>query len=63
MFFRGRGMKPVWPGPERFEVFIGATVLTNNLLNIAHLLNQKTNGYDERRSHCRSQTSFNAPSA
>jgi hypothetical protein len=25
-------------GPERFEAFIGAAVLTNNLMNIAQLL-------------------------
>ena len=28
-------------GRDRFEVLIGAAVLTNNLMNIAHLLNQK----------------------
>jgi len=29
-------------GPERFESFIGAAVLTNNLMRIAQLLINKT---------------------
>lgn len=42
VLFRGRGMKRcLAEGPERFEVLVGAAVLTNNLMNIAHLLNQK----------------------
>ena len=42
MLFRGRGMKRCRAeGRDRFEVLIGAAVLTNNLMNIAHLLNQK----------------------
>jgi IS5 family transposase len=42
VLFRGRGMKRcLAEGRERFEVLIGAAVLTNNLMTIAHLLNQK----------------------
>lgn len=42
VLFRGRGMKRcLAEGPERFEVLVGAAVLTNNLMIIAHLLNQK----------------------
>ena len=42
VLFRGRGMKRcLAKGRDRFEVLIGAAVLTNNLMNIAHLLNQK----------------------
>ncbi|MGH7794103.1 MAG: ISNCY family transposase [Candidatus Binatia bacterium] len=42
VLFRGRGMKRcLAEGPQRFEVLVGAAVLTNNLMNIAHLLNQK----------------------
>lgn len=44
VLFRGRGMKRcLAEGRDRFEVLIGAAVLTNNLMNIAHLLNQKQN--------------------
>jgi len=47
VLFRGRGMKRcLAEGRERFESFVGAAVLTNNLMNIAHLLNQK----DARRA-------------
>lgn len=42
VLFRGRGMKRcLAEGRDRFEVLIGAAVLTNNLMNIAHLMNQK----------------------
>jgi len=42
VLFVGRGMKRcLAEGRDRFEVLIGAAVLTNNLMNIAHLLNQK----------------------
>ncbi|HEX2226831.1 MAG TPA: ISNCY family transposase [Gammaproteobacteria bacterium] len=42
VLFRGRGMKRcLVEGLERFEVMVGAAVLTNNLMTIAHLLNQK----------------------
>ena len=42
VLFRGRGMKRcLAEGRDRFEVLVGAAVLTNNLMNIAHLLNQK----------------------
>jgi IS5 family transposase len=42
VLFRGRGMKRcLSEGRERFEVLVGAAVLTNNLMTIAHLLNQK----------------------
>jgi transposase, IS5 family len=42
VLFRGRGMKrcPA-KGRERFEVFVGAAVLANNLLRIAVLLVEK----------------------
>jgi IS5 family transposase len=42
VLMRGRGMKRCPDeGLERFEVFIGAAVLANNLLRIAHLLNKR----------------------
>ncbi len=42
VLFRGRGMKRcLAEGRDRFAVLVGAAVLTNNLMNIARLLNQK----------------------
>lgn len=42
VLFRGRGMKRcLWSGRERFELFIGAAVLANNLLVIAALLHKR----------------------
>jgi IS5 family transposase len=42
VLFRGRGMKRcLAEGRDRFEVLVGAAVLTNNLMTIARLLNQK----------------------
>ena len=42
VLFRGRGMKRcLAQGPERFESFIGAAVLANNLMKIAQLLLKK----------------------
>jgi IS5 family transposase len=42
VLFRGRGMKRcLAEGRERFEVLIGAAVLANNLMAIAHRLNEK----------------------
>jgi IS5 family transposase len=42
VLFRGRGMKRcLAEGRDRFEVLVGAAVLTNNLMIIAHLVNQK----------------------
>jgi transposase, IS5 family len=42
VLFRGRGMKRcLAEGHERFEVLVGAAVLANNLMTIAHVLNQK----------------------
>jgi transposase, IS5 family len=42
VLFRGRGMKRcLAEGRERFELLIGAAVLANNLMIIAHRLNQK----------------------
>jgi len=42
VLFRGRGMKRCrWTGPERFELFVGAAVLANNLLRIAALRMQR----------------------
>ena len=39
VLFRGRGMKRcLAEGRKRFEVFVGAAVLTNNLMRIAELL-------------------------
>ena len=39
VLFRGRGMKHcLAEGRQRFEVFVGAAVLTNNLMRIAELL-------------------------
>ena len=42
VLLRGRGMRrcPL-EGPDRFEVFVGAAVLANNLLRIADLLRQR----------------------
>jgi len=43
VLFRGRGMKRCRAkGRERFEVFVGAAVLANNLLRIAALLERQT---------------------
>jgi len=43
VLFRGRGMKRCrWHGPARFELFVGAAVLANNLLRIAALLTTRT---------------------
>jgi IS5 family transposase len=43
VLFRGRGMKRCRAkGRERFEVFVAAAVLTNNLLRIAALLESQT---------------------
>jgi IS5 family transposase len=42
VLFRGRGMKRcLWTGPARFELFVGAAVLANNLLRIAALLEKR----------------------
>ncbi len=42
VLFRGRGMKRcLAKGRERFEVLVGAAVLTNNLMRIAELLKDK----------------------
>lgn len=42
VLFRGRGMRRcLLHGRERFEVFVGAAVLANNLLRIAALLRQR----------------------
>jgi IS5 family transposase len=42
VLFRGRGMKRcLAEGRERFELLIGAAVLANNLMAIAHRLNEK----------------------
>ncbi|HSP99151.1 MAG TPA: ISNCY family transposase [Candidatus Dormibacteraeota bacterium] len=42
VLFRGRGMKRCsWSGAERFELFVGAAVLANNLLRIAMLLEKR----------------------
>jgi IS5 family transposase len=42
VLFRGRGMKRcLAEGPERFELWVGAAVLANNLLVIARLLLKK----------------------
>ena len=45
VLFRGRGMKRcLWSGSERFELFLAAAVLANNLLVIAaQLQKQRTN--------------------
>ena len=44
VLFRGRGMKRcLWSGRERFEVFIAAAVLANNLMVIAAQLRKRSN--------------------
>ena len=43
VLFRGRGMKRcLAQGRERFELFVAAAVLANNLLRIADLLIQRS---------------------
>ena len=43
VLFRGRGMKRCLAhGGQRFELFVGVTVLANNLLKIARLLIKKS---------------------
>ena len=43
VLFRGRGMKRCPArGRQRFEVFVGAAVLTNNLMRIAELLRKRS---------------------
>jgi IS5 family transposase len=43
VLFRGRGMKRCrWSGSARFELFIAAAVLANNLLVIAARLQKRT---------------------
>jgi hypothetical protein len=50
VLFRGRGMKRCPDeGRERFETFVGACVLANNLMIIAHLLIEK----EKREKHNR----------
>ena len=42
VLFRGRGMKRcLAEGHERFELWVGAAVLANNLMNIAALLTRR----------------------
>ena len=42
VLFRGRGMKRcLAEGRERFELWVGAAVLANNLMNIAALLTRR----------------------
>ena len=42
VLFRGRGMKRcLFKGSERFEILVGAAVLTNNLMRIADLLDKR----------------------
>ena len=42
VLFRGRGMKRCLDeGRARFELLVGAAVLANNLMVIAHLLNER----------------------
>lgn len=49
VLFRGRGMKRAFvEGRERFELFVGAAVVANNLMVIAELLRRKA---DRRRRH------------
>ncbi len=39
VLFRGRGMKRcLAEGPDRFELWVGAAVLANNLMRIAAML-------------------------
>ena len=43
MLFRGRGMKRCRDeGRKRFELWVGAAVLANNLMRIAALLSERT---------------------
>jgi transposase, IS5 family len=43
VLFRGRGMKRcLAEGPDRFELWVGAAVLANNLMRIAAMLTQQS---------------------
>jgi transposase, IS5 family len=43
VLFRGRGMKRcLAEGPERFELWVGAAVLANNLMRVAAMLTQRS---------------------
>jgi IS5 family transposase len=43
VLFRGRGMKRcLADGPERFDIWVGAAVLANNLMRIAAMLTQQS---------------------
>jgi transposase, IS5 family len=49
VLFRGRGMKRCLArGKERFQVFVGVAVLTNNLMKIAELLLRRDNKKNTR---------------
>jgi IS5 family transposase len=50
VLFRGRGMKRcLWSGSERFELFLAAAVLANNLLVLAARLQQRPTPAASRR--------------
>ncbi len=49
VLFRGRGMKRcLLHGRERFEVFVGAAVLANNLLVLVHLIQERAHRRRQR---------------
>ena len=64
VLFRGRGMKRcLAKGPERFEVLVGAAVLTNNLLRIAQMLEDKSKKQGGKSSKPKPQVRVSAPKA
>jgi IS5 family transposase len=64
VLFRGRGMKRcLAKGPVRFEVLVGAAVLTNNLLRIAQMLEDKSKKQGSKSSRTKSQVRASAQNA
>ena len=64
VLFRGRGMKRcLAKGPVQFEVLVGAAVLTNNLLRIAQMLDDKSNKRGSKSSNPKPRTRLAAKDA
>lgn len=64
VLFRGRGMKRcLAKGPVRFEVLVGAAVLTNNLLRIAQMLEDKSKKQGSKSSKPKSLERLSAQKA
>ena len=64
VLFRGRGMKRcLAKGPVQFEILVGAAVLTNNLLRIAQMLEDKSKKQGSRSSKPKPRTRLAAQDA